>query len=354
MSKLLEYCVYLLSVLTTIFLVACDDVPKSLEQSVVLTGKTMGTTYTVKYLSGSQNLPKPELIQAELEQVLEEVNRQMSTYREDSEISRFNQSQEINQPMVISDDFAEVVNEAIRLNKLTDGALDVTIGPLVNLWGFGPDKRIIKEPTVKQLEETNQYIGIDKFSLTDKASNHPITLTKKSAKVYLDLSAIAKGFGVDKLAMQLEKNGIEHYLVEIGGELRAKGHNLQNLPWKVGIEQPELLHTQNSQIVVPLNNQALATSGDYRHFHIDEQGNRLSHIINPQNKRPINHQLASISVVAPTTMTADGLATGLFVLGEQRAMEIAEQNQLAVFLIIKTPDGYRTEMSSAFKQLLAQ
>lgn len=311
----------------------------------------MGTTYTVKYLTDSNTSPA-QPTQAELDALLREVNRQMSTYQTDSEISRFNQMKAAQGAMPISNDFATVVAEAIRLNQFTEGALDVTIGPLVNLWGFGPDKRIHKTPTSAELAQTIPNIGIDKIHLTLPQANQAAQLSKATDHVYLDLSAIAKGFGVDKIATYLEQRGIQNYLVEIGGELRAKGKNPQQQIWNVGIEQPQILQKQTSQIVVPLNNQALATSGDYRNFQIDSTGKRLSHIIHPQTQQPISHQLASISVIADNAMTADGLSTGLFVLGEERALALAEQHQLAIFLIIKTEQGFETKMSSAFQKLL--
>lgn len=311
----------------------------------------MGTTYTVKYLTDSNTSPA-QPTQAELDALLHEVNRQMSTYQTDSEISRFNQMKAAQGAMSISNDFATVVAEAIRLNQFTEGALDVTIGPLVNLWGFGPDKRIHKTPTSAELAQTIPNIGIDKIHLTLPQANQAAQLSKATDHVYLDLSAIAKGFGVDKIATYLEQRGIQNYLVEIGGELRAKGKNPQQQIWNVGIEQPQILQKQTSQIVVPLNNQALATSGDYRNFQIDSTGKRLSHIIHPQTQQPISHQLASISVIADNAMTADGLSTGLFVLGEERALALAEQHQLAIFLIIKTEQGFETKMSSAFQKLL--
>lgn len=314
-------------------------------------GETMGTTYTVKYLTDSNTSPA-QPTQAELDALLHEVNRQMSTYQTDSEISRFNQMKAAQGAMPISNDFATVVAEAIRLNQFTEGALDVTIGPLVNLWGFGPDKRIHKTPTSAELAQTIPNIGIDKIHLTLPQANQAAQLSKATDHVYLDLSAIAKGFGVDKIATYLEQHGIQNYLVEIGGELRAKGKNPQQQIWNVGIEQPQILQKQTSQIVVPLNNQALATSGDYRNFQIDSTGKRLSHIIHPKTQQPISHQLASISVIADNAMTADGLSTGLFVLGEERALALAEQHQLAIFLIIKTEQGFETKMSSAFQKLL--
>ena len=330
-------------------LTACDRQPA--RRTITLQGETMGTTYTVKYLSdGLKDLPSPEKVKSQLDLLLEEVNRQMSTYREDSEISRFNKMRETGKPMPIAADFAAVTAEAIRLNKATHGALDVTVGPLVNLWGFGPDKQLTYTPSAEEIKRASDVVGIDKISLSHNDGS--ATLAKSRPEVYLDLSSIAKGFGVDKLALYLESLGIRDYLVEIGGELRGKGRNAQGEPWRIGIEQPQLLQGGGTQIIVPLDNRALATSGDYRNFHTDKQGKRLSHIINPQKMEPISHNLASISVVADTAMTADGLSTGLFVLGEEKALALAEQQGLEVFLIIRTRDGYRTEMSSKFKQLI--
>ena len=332
-----------------VLLAACG--PSAERQAVVLQGKTMGTTYTVKYLSdGLKDLPPPEQVQADLDKLLVEVNRQMSTYDPSSEISRFNQLQAVGEPMEISADFAFVTAEAFRLNGLTQGALDVTVGPLVNLWGFGPDKTVTREPTDEQIRQASAVVGTDKIILAGGSGKQ--TLAKKVAGTYLDLSSIAKGFGVDKLAIHLEGLGVENYLVEIGGELRGRGKNERGETWRIGIEQPQILQGGNTQIVVPLANHSLATSGDYRNFHVDAHGRRLSHIIDPQKHVPINHNLASVSVIADSATTADGLSTALFVLGEQRALQLAEQQGLAVFLIIRDGSGYRTEMSSAFKQLL--
>lgn len=328
-------------------LCSCDS---QKPQTITLSGETMGTTYTVKYLSDRHTLPEKE-IKKQLEAILQNVNHQMSTYQSDSEISRFNQLEKINYGFEISEDFSTVIREAIRLNHLTEGALDVTIGPLINLWGFGPNKEN-SSPNTAQIMHAEKSIGIDKIKIMPSKNKNKAILTKSHPKVYLDLSSIAKGFGVDKLSLHMEKLGIENYLIEIGGELRGKGHNAEHKAWRIGIEQPDPIRKNNAQIIIPLNNYALATSGDYRNFHTDKHGNRLSHIINPQTRQPINHQLASISVIDQNSMTADGLATGLFVLGEKKALEIALKHQLAVFLIIKTEDGYRTEMSPAFKKLL--
>ncbi len=344
----------LLLILTTLFaLTACKPEPKQ----IAFEGKTMGTTYHIKYIDdGSvKNLPKAEEVQAQLDQLLKTVNDEMSTYQKDSQITQFNQSREVNVPFSVSTDFAKVVEEAIRLNKVTEGALDVTVGPLVNLWGFGPDKRLNKVPSAEQIAERAARVGIEKISVAfgdNDRKNGKGLLTKKVPELYLDLSAIAKGFGVDKLAEHLEKLGLANYLVEIGGELRGKGNNLQGQAWKIAIEQPTFAQGQAAQITVPLHNLGMATSGNYRNYFEDEQGNRLSHIIDPKALAPVRHNLASITVLAPTTMTADGLSTGLFVLGAEKALEVAEREKLPVFLIIKNGETFETQMSSEFKKLI--
>ncbi|WP_418902976.1 FAD:protein FMN transferase [Vespertiliibacter pulmonis] len=338
---------WFVSACLAILLSACEKEP----QQIKLEGKTMGTTYHISYIDDGkiENLPKPIEVKKQLDELLKEVNNEMSTYQNDSEISIFNRSQDVDRPFIVSDDFARVVKEAIRLNKVTEGALDVTVGPLVNLWGFGPDKRLNKAPTPEQIEERAKSVGIEKIRVEEQ-NNHQILL-KKDPHLYLDLSSIAKGFGVDKVAEHLHKLGLHNYLVEIGGELRGKGLNIVGKPWQIAIEKPTFEQGSSAEIVVPLRNQAFATSGNYRNYFEDEQGNRLSHIIDPKELKPIHHNLASITVIADTAMTADGLSTGLFVLGADKALEVAEREKLAVFLIIKKGQEYETKMSSEFKRL---
>lgn len=337
---------WIISASLAIFLTACEKSP----QQIKLEGRTMGTTYHVSYIDDGKtaNLPEPAVVQQQLDDLLKEVNNQMSTYQKDSQISLFNRSELVDTPFPISDDFARVVKEAIRLNKITEGALDITIGPLVNLWGFGPDKRL-NSPTAEQVAERAASVGIEKLQLVQTGKQS--ALIKKVPHLYLDLSSIAKGFGVDKLAEHLHQLGLHNYLVEIGGELRGKGLNLSGKPWQIAIEKPNFEQGVSVETVVPLEDRAFATSGDYRNYFEDEQGNRLSHIIDPKQFKPIRHNLASITVIADKTMTADGLSTGLFVLGAEKALEVAEKEKLAILLIIKKGQGYETKMSSEFKRL---
>ncbi|TCJ94837.1 thiamine biosynthesis lipoprotein [Volucribacter psittacicida] len=325
-------------------LVACEKQPKIIN----LTGKTMGTTYHIKYIDRGEVKLSAEQLQAQVEQQLHLVNQQMSTYIADSEISQFNQSQNVNQPMPISAAFATVVAEAIQLNQLTQGGLDITVGPLVNLWGFGPEHRPDKQPTPEQIEQRRAWIGLDKLQLTQQAEQ--AYLTKTVPQLYIDLSSIAKGYGVDLVADTLEQNAIVNYMVEIGGEIRAKGKNIEEKSWQIAIEKPTNIGERSPQLVIGLENMAMATSGDYR-IYFEENGQRFSHEIDPTTGYPIQHNLASITVLNPSAMTADGLSTGLFVLGADKALEIAEQQGLAIYLIMKQGDHFESKMSSEFKRL---
>ena len=222
----------IMAVAMALSLAACQKETKVIS----LSGKTMGTTYHVKYLDEGSMKATSEKTHEEIEAILKDVNAKMSTYKKDSELSRFNQNTQVNTPIEISADFAKVLAEAIRLNKVTEGALDVTVGPVVNLWGFGPEKRPEKQPTPEQLAERQAWVGIDKIAL-DMSGTKP-TLSKALPQVYVDLSSIAKGFGVDLVAEKLEQLNAQNYMVEIGGEIRAKGKNIEGKPWQIAIEKP--------------------------------------------------------------------------------------------------------------------
>lgn len=328
-------------------LVACGQEP----QTVRLAGKTMGTDYHITYVNDGSvsNLPSPKDVQAAIDARLREVNNQMSTYQKDSELSLFNKDKQVNTPIKISPEFARVVKEAIRLNKVTDGALDITVGPLVNLWGFGPEKRPIRTPTAAELQQRLAWTGINKLTFSEQDGQ--ATLSKSIPQLYVDSSSIAKGFGVDYVAEYLSSLGLNNYLVEIGGEVRTHGVNIKGNPWQIAIEKPEFDGSRAVEQIVGLTNMAMATSGNYRNY-FEENGIRYTHEINPKTGMTIQHHLASISVLSPSCMTADGLATGLFVLGEKKALELAERDNLAIYMIVKTDKGFVTRTSSAFDKLL--
>ncbi|SJL82214.1 Thiamine biosynthesis lipoprotein ApbE precursor [Vibrio palustris] len=305
-------------------------------------GPTMGTTYHVKYIL-DENTPSVDLVQKQVDTLLEQVNAQMSTYQHDSELSQFNQYVG-SEPFPVSHDTATVVREAIRLHAVTQGKLDVTVGPLVNLWGFGPEGRPNVTPTEQALEEKRSQIGIERLSVVND------TLIKTQPSVYVDLSTIAKGWGVDKIANYLDNNHINNYMVEVGGEIRLKGHNRNGVPWRIAIEKP-IDNERTVQEIISPKDMAMATSGDYRNY-FEQDGVRYSHIIDPQTGRPIHHRVVSVTVLHPSCMTADGLATGLMVLGEHQGLEVAEQQNLPVLMIVKTEDGFKTVTSTAFQSYL--
>ncbi|CDG16880.1 FAD:protein FMN transferase [Xenorhabdus doucetiae] len=310
-----------------------------------LDGKTMGTYYSVKYVADS-SAPAPENLQKEIDRLLEEVNDQMSTYRPNSELSRFNQSREVNKPFPVSAATAKVVKEAIRINKLTDGALDVTVGPMVNLWGFGPEGRTTKAPTDEALALRRAWTGIGNLSVEGN------NLIKSIPELYVDLSSIAKGYGVDVVAEYLASQNIKNYMVDIGGEVRTLGNNGKGTPWRIAIEKPsDSGMEQSAQEIIAPGNMSVATSGDYRNY-FEQNGVHYSHTINPQTGRPITHHLASITVIAPTCMSADGFSTGLDVLGPEKGMEIAEKLNIPVFMIVKTQTGFEERYNTAFKAYL--
>jgi len=322
------------------FLVSCSDAPKQIRFS----GDTMGTTYSIALYSKDPRHTQAE-IQKKVETVLAQVNAQMSTYDPDSELSRFNRH-ESTQPVVISRALERVIGRALAIAEQTDGLLDVTVGPLVNLWGFGPQAKPEQVPTAEELEAVRDYVGYRKLRI----ENHQ--LTKAHPKVYVDLSTIAKGYGVDRVAYLLDDLEITQYLIEIGGEIRTRGGKPDGQPWRLAVEKP--VSTERSiQEIVSFNEGALATSGDYRNFY-EENGRRYSHIINPLTAEPIQHNLVSVSVYTEDCMSADAYATALLVMGTEQAKAFVEKHQLAALLVYKTDDGFGEWVSPAFEPLLSE
>ncbi len=311
-------------------------------EQIQLKGSTMGTYYSVKYLL-EEGLPTDVQIQTEIDKRLELVNDQMSTYRQDSELSRFNQHTS-EEPVPVSPATLEVIKEALRLHQLSDGALDITLGPLVNLWGFGPNGRADKKPSIEALTKAREMTGVEHLLMTDSA------LIKTNPALYVDLSSIAKGFGVDVVANYLQEIGIDNYLVDIGGELQLKGVNASGQPWRIAIEKP-INGQQSVQEIIAPKNMAVATSGDYRNY-FEEEGVRYSHTIDPKTAEPIKHRLVSVTVLDKSCMTADGLATAFMVMGTEKAVALANAENIPAFFIEKNDNGFNDIASDAFKPYL--
>lgn len=295
---------------------------------LALQGQTMGTYYQIKYVADTDLSLSSSQIQAEIDKRLEDVNNQMSTYRPDSELSRFNQAEK---SLVISAPLKFVMQASLVIFEDSQGAFDVTVGPLVNLWGFGPDKRPTKVPSDELIAEKKKSVGSHYLTL----ENNKLSKTEKD--LYVDLSSIAKGYGVDQVALYLQSIGINNYLVDIGGELRVQGTKPADEPWTLAIERPSA--GQNVQRLIQIGDNAIATSGDYRNYY-EFDGIRYSHTINPKTGKPINHKLVSVTVINKSSMLADGLATAITVLGPEAGLEFAEKQQLAVFLIAKKGEDF--------------
>ncbi|MBQ4831028.1 FAD:protein FMN transferase [Alteromonas sp. MMG017] len=325
--------------MSILFIASCSEKPLTV---VHLQGQTMGTTYNIKYVLG-EGETAVEGLQEEIDAKLVNINKMMSTYDTTSELSRFNQYR-YSDNFAVSPETLTVVNEALRLARLSDGVLDVTVGPLVNLWGFGPNKRPEKVPTQADIDAVRDYVGYEKLSTT------PTGLMKANPMLYVDLSTIAKGYGVDEVAAILDAHDLQDYLVEIGGEMRVKGERGDGSEWLIAIEKP--VTTERAvQKVVSIGTNAIATSGDYRNYY-EEDGKRYSHLIDPNTGSPITHDLVSVTVVNPSSMIADGLATAFNVMGWERAIDLAEQEQLAVFLIRRTADGFEEYATAEFDKLV--
>jgi thiamine biosynthesis lipoprotein len=236
-----------------------------------------------------------------------------------------------------------VLRAGLKIYAMSGGAFDVTVGPLVNLWGFGPDKDR-SPPSPDDLLRARKRVGSNLLVLNTTAG----TLGKKIPDVYVDLSAIAKGYGVDEMAAALEKEGYSRYLVELGGEIRSRGAGVDGRPWQVGLETPDG-GVQDVESRVQMEGESLATSGNYRNFRLVD-GKRISHTMDPRSGAPVDHSLASVSVIAETCMMADGWATAMMVLGVVGGLKIADAEGLAVrFLVAEpTPGTFRVVRSRAW------
>ncbi|TLU61706.1 FAD:protein FMN transferase [Thalassotalea litorea] len=300
--------------------------------------------YTVKLIANKPQIEQENLA-GEVDQLLVALNKKMSTWDKSSELSLINQGS-AEQAYNISDELRVVLSESIRLAKLTQGSLDVTVGPLVNLWSFGPENRPEKIPSKQQIDDAKSNIGINKLVLQGNE------LRKRQDALYVDLSAIAKGYAVDKVAELLEQRGHLNYLVDIGGEMRIKGYKIDNKPWRIAVEKPVSGTRAVQKVIMPGDN-AVATSGDYRNY-FEVDGVRYSHTIDPATGWPIDHKLVSVTVVHPSAMTADGLATAIEVMGPEKGFKFAKQHRLAVYLISKTDNGFSEQATDSFKQLVAE
>jgi len=305
--------------------------PRAGAAATQFSGETMGTGYVVKLAGAAPGAAPLEALRADVQAALDGVDRGMSLYRPQSELMRLNR-QPASAPMALSGGLFEVLAAGQRVAELSQGAFDVTVAPLVDAWGFGPQKR--REVPAADAVQAGRA-AVDYRSLRLDAQQR--TATKAHAALQADLGGIAKGYGVDLAARAIEALGLEDYMIEVGGEVRTRGRNAAGQPWQIGIEEPDAV-PQRARKVVPLAGRAMATSGDYR-IYFEQAGRRYSHEIDPRSAAPIAHGLASVTVVADDCMAADALATALIVLGPQAGWALAQRERLAAYFIVRDADG---------------
>lgn len=313
------------------------------KREVLFTGETMGTTYHVKVIAGL--FQRTGFLHKLIENRLEELNQSMSTFRPESEISRFNRFQKIGEPFSVSGPLYQVLGIAKEIHALSDHAWDGTVMPLVNLWGFGPANSTKRIPDPQEIKAAHARTGFGSISLTKDKS-----LVKSKGEIQLDLASIAKGYGVDQLADLVRNRGFDDFLVEIGGEVYAAGRRKDGRPWRVGINRPkpDAAATDVYQVVT-LENAALATSGDYRNF-FEMDGKRYSHVIDPRTGYPVSNNVVSVSVISDNCTVADGLATALMVLGVEKGLALVNRlERTECLMVLLEKDGqFRDHHSSGF------
>ncbi len=322
---------------------ACGDSSPAVRE-YVFEGPAMGTTFQVKVAGRGWSADREDEIRRAIASELDDVNQKMSTYLASSEISRFNRA-ETTRPLVVSSETIEVLLEAARISAATGGAFDITVGPLVEAWGFGPAGEAGPAPDEETIQRLLGRVGWHKIKVNEREN----TVRKLAPDIECDLSAIAKGYAVDRIAAALSRRGPRAYMIEVGGEIRCAGQNTAGEPWRIAIERP-MAGSRQTQRVLALRDIAMASSGDYRNF-IEKDGVRYSHTIDPRSGRPAMHRLAAVSVLDASCMRADAYATALMVMGEKEGLRFAESSGLLALFLIRTASGEITEvMTAAFRE----
>ena len=313
--------------------------------ATVLDGKTMGTFWRVSVIGVDE--AKAQALRAKVQAQLDADDRLLSTWKNDSALMRFNHAADT-RPWPVSEAMADIVTLSLRIGAKTDGAMDITVGPLVNLWGFGPDKQPVATPDAQAIAAAKARTGLQHLQVINQSGRQ--FLQKDIPDLFVDLSTVGEGYAADHLARLMEQEGISRYLVSVGGALVSRGMNGEGKPWRVAIQKPT--DRENAvQAIVDINGHGISTSGSYRNYY-ELDGKRISHVIDPQTGQPITHKLVSVTVIAPTALEADGWDTGLMVLGPEKAQQVVREQGLAVYMIVKQGEGFKTWMSPQFRTFL--
>jgi thiamine biosynthesis lipoprotein len=331
---------WLFCIACSLLLAACAGDPAPVQ----LAGDSMGTSWHVTYVAPDGALDSSR-VQAGIESQLERVEQSMSTYRPESEISRLNDAP-VDTWFPVSTEFYSVLSTALMVGRESRGAYDVTVGPLVDVWGFGPGGAVGSAPSQEVIDALKANMGQQHLRLDGEAVS-----VRKLRPLALDFSSLAKGFGVDLVANWLQSQGIERFLVEVGGEMRMAGLSHRGDPWHVAIEQPDSV-ARSVAAALTITDNAVATSGDYRNY-FELEGRRYSHTIDPRTGQPVDHDLVSVTVVHPSAMVADAWATGFTVLGTEEAAAVAQQQGLAVYFIRRSGESLEHSHTAEFAPFLA-
>lgn len=314
------------------------------DEEHVLTGSTMGAMYTLKYVAPAVAVRDAE-IQRRVGQVLERMEQLFSTYRSDSELSRLNRARG-GEWVPLPGEVLMLMRSAQDLSVLTGGSFDMTVGPLVALWGFGPARgSMVEVPDAQKIAAAKALAGPGMIELR----NLPPAARKQHTDVNVDLNSLVPGYAADRVALQLDTLGVQHYLIDLGGELRLKGRNARNEPWRIAIERPD---TGARSVVrsLKLSDVGVSTAGDYRNF-FELNGRHYSHIIDARSGWPIEHALASVTVIAATATEADAWDTPLLILGPVDGLALAEKEGIAALFIVKHGGGWVEKATRAFAAL---
>ncbi len=327
-------------VLLYLSVLSCREKPASIDS---FAGFAQGTTYSVVYVNNKKI--GPDLLKSEMEKILTDFDMSLSLYKDSSVISRINRNEDV----VPDKYFIEVFRKSQRISELTDGAFDITVGPLVKAWGFGPDSH--KNFSEPKRDSLMKLIGMDKVSIENGR------VEKADPAIKLDVNAIAQGYSVDVLCEYLDKKGFKNYLIEIGGEVRAKGTKA-GAHWRIGIDKP--VDNNNSpgetlQAIIRISDKSLATSGNYRKFYV-EDGVKYSHTIDPRTGYPAKNRLLSATIIADDCATADGIATACMVMGKEKAIEfIIEHPEFSAYFVYSDDTGnFSTWYSESLKEFISE
>ncbi len=326
---------YVVGVLLLTFLLGCDH--KS--EQTVLSGATMGTTWSVVLASP----PGPitlDALQKAIEAELVRINQLMSTYHPDSDLSKFNAS-ESTELVLLNAEILFVLDASMKISDASDGAYDVTLGAVIDIWGFGSSDQQSAAPSKQQLQKASEATGFNRLIREGKK------IAKPSAMMRIDLSSLAKGYAVDRIGFVVERAGLNDYLAEIGGEIKARGNRNGSKAWRVGIEMP------NGEIAqgLAMTNLSVASSGSYRNYR-EIDGKRVSHLIDGQTYMPISHNTVAVTVLHHNTMSADAWATALMVVPPEKAHTLVDEYGLDVQLTTKTDEGFDVWRTQGFTKLV--